>query len=63
MLSPQKGLQNSLIFSLEECSIIILLCLTLKDSVLPLQKGVTSLSRLAHILCKSARSEIFAFLF
>lgn len=49
------------VFSLEEYSIVILLCLTLKDSLLPPQMGVTSLSRLAHFLCKSARSDIYAF--
>lgn len=63
LLSTQKGLQNGLVlfFSLEEYSIVILLCLTLKDSLLPPQMGVTSLSRLAHFLCKSARSDIYAF--
>lgn len=43
------------VFSSEEYSIVILLCLTLKDSLLALQKGVTSWSRLAHFFVQISK--------
>lgn len=43
------------VFSWEEYSIVTLLCLTLKNSLLPLQKGVTTWSRLAHFFVQISK--------